>query len=115
MLAAGGSDRCLPDPARPVRLPPRDELEGISLRPVVGRAREAAWQRPAICTFGPGNHSLRDERYRYTVYADGSQELYDHQADPNEWQNLVDRDGNTSPRAPRGDRAVEASCTCRQR
>ncbi len=77
-------------------LPPRDELEGISLRPLLADPA-MPWQRPAICTFGPNNHSLRDDRYRYTVYADGSEELYDHQTDPNEWQNLVDRDGNTSP------------------
>ena len=76
-------------------LPPRGELEGVSLRPLLENP-SAQWQRPAICTFGPNNHSLRDERYRYTRYADGSQELYDHATDPNEWQNLVGADGNMS-------------------
>ena len=32
---------------------------------------------------------LRSERYRYIRYADGSEELYDHTADPNEWNNLA--------------------------
>ena len=30
------------------------------------------------------------ERWRYIRYEDGSEELYDHDADPNEWTNLAD-------------------------
>ena len=77
-------------------LPPREVLEGKSLKPLL-QTPTAQWDRPALCTFGPNNHSLRGERYRYTVYADGSQELYDHQNDPNEWTNLVTADGKMSP------------------
>jgi hypothetical protein len=40
-------------------------------------------------TLGQGNHAIRDDRWRYIRYADGSEELYDHQADPNEWNNLA--------------------------
>ena len=69
-------------------LPPREDLEGTTLRPLLENP-QAAWQRPALCTFGPNNHSLRSQRYRFTQYADGSQELYDHQTDPNEWNNLA--------------------------
>jgi arylsulfatase A-like enzyme len=69
-------------------LPARSDLEGTSLRTLL-EDPAAQWERPAICTFGPNNHSVRGQRYRYTIYADGSQELYDHQADPNEWHNLV--------------------------
>ena len=69
-------------------LQPRDDLEGQSLRPLL-RDPSVSWPRPALCTFGPNNHSLRDDRYRYTIYADGHQELYDHQLDPNEWTNLA--------------------------
>ena len=29
------------------------------------------------------------ERWRYIRYADGSEELYDHRSDPNEWTNLA--------------------------
>ena len=76
-------------------LPPRDGLEGVSLRPLL-RDPMSEWEKPAICTFGPNNHSLRGQRYRYTVYADGSQELYDHDADPAEWHNLA-AGGNMSP------------------
>lgn len=69
-------------------LPPREELQGQSLRPLLEDV-EANWTRPALTTHGPGNHSLRSERYRYTRYADGSEELYDHDSDPNEWTNVA--------------------------
>lgn len=32
---------------------------------------------------------MRSERWRYIRYADGSEELYDHLRDPNEWRNLA--------------------------
>ena len=32
---------------------------------------------------------MRSERYRYIRYADGTEELYDHAKDPNEWTNLA--------------------------
>jgi hypothetical protein len=44
-----------------------------------------------LTTHGPGNHSVRTDRWRYIRYADGTQELYDHDADPNEWTNLAGR------------------------
>ena len=35
--------------------------------------------------------ALRTQRYRYIRYSDGSEELYDHQTDPHEKQNMVGR------------------------
>ena len=35
------------------------------------------------------NHGVRSENWRYIRYADGSEELYDHDTDPNEWKNLA--------------------------
>jgi arylsulfatase A-like enzyme len=49
----------------------------------------SAWDRPAMSTMGRGNHAVRDDRWRYIRYADGSEELYDRQADPLEWTNLA--------------------------
>ncbi len=69
-------------------LRPNAKLEGVSLRPLL-QSPDAAWEHVAITTLGQGNHALRDERWRYIRYADGSEELYDHQADPNEWNNLA--------------------------
>ena len=40
-------------------------------------------------TYKKGNHALRADRWRYIRYADGTEELYDHEKDPNEWDNLA--------------------------
>ena len=69
-------------------LPPRAGLEGHSLLPQL-RDAKAPRPWPAITTHNQGNHTVRTERWRYIRYADGSQELYDLQADPNEWRNLA--------------------------
>ena len=44
---------------------------------------------PAITTHNQDNHAVRDERWRYIRYADGSEELYDERSDANEWFNLA--------------------------
>jgi len=71
-------------------LTPRSDLEGLSLVP---QLRDAARkrERPAITSHNQGNHGIRSERWRYIRYADGSEELYDHDADPREWTNLIGR------------------------
>ncbi len=43
---------------------------------------------PAVSSYGSGNTSVRSERWRYIRYEDGSEELYDHHHDPDEWTNL---------------------------
>lgn len=42
---------------------------------------------PVISSYGEGNTSIRTEHWRYIRYEDGSEELYDHRIDPNEWKN----------------------------
>jgi arylsulfatase A-like enzyme len=69
-------------------LPARSELEGLSLLPQLKDA-QAKRERPAITSHNQGNHTVRSERYRYIRYADGSEEFYDMQADPCEWNNLA--------------------------
>jgi choline-sulfatase len=69
-------------------LPGRDDLEGVSLVPQLKNASSKK-ERPAITTHNQGNHGIRSERWRYIHYADGSEELYDMQKDPNEWHNLA--------------------------
>jgi arylsulfatase A-like enzyme len=46
--------------------------------------------QPALTTWGRGNYSIRDDDWRYTRYFDGSEELYHHADDPQEWKNLAD-------------------------
>lgn len=69
-------------------LTPRTDLEGHSLVPQL-RDPQAPRDFPAITTHNQGNHTVRSERWRYIRYADGSEELYDMQADPQEWTNLA--------------------------
>ncbi len=69
-------------------LDPKSELDGISLVPLL-REPEATWDRPALMTYERGNHAVRDERWRYICYADSTEELYDHDNDPNEWYNVA--------------------------
>ena len=67
----------------------RSDLEGLSLVPQLKNATTKR-DRPAITSHNQGNHAVRSERWRYIHYADGSEELYDMHADPNEWENLAD-------------------------
>ena len=86
---AGRPDERLPDAVRPVR---HGEAEARR-----GRGRQAAAARPEG-ELGPARRSrrsaatttrVRTERWRYIRYADGGEELYDHDADPYEWTNLA--------------------------
>jgi arylsulfatase A-like enzyme len=70
------------------KLSPKKELEGKSLLQLLKKP-EADWQRPALTTHGRNNHSLRSERWRYIRYSDGTEELYDHEKDEMEWNNLA--------------------------
>jgi choline-sulfatase len=65
-----------------------EQLEGHSLKPQL-HDPNAPRQWPAITTHNHDNHGVRTERWRYIRYADDSEELYDIQADPNEWHNLA--------------------------
>ncbi len=69
-------------------LPQNKTNEGLSLVPQLKDSR-APRERPALTTHNAGNNSVRTEQWRYIRYADGSEELYDCKADPNEWTNLA--------------------------
>lgn len=79
-------------------LPPVANLDGVSLVPLL-KDPQRQWEEPALTTHGLGNHALCNERWRYIRYADGGEELYDHQNDPNEWTNLAGKPGFASVQA----------------
>jgi len=65
-------------------LPANPRLDGTSLVPLLKDAK--AKRNPTVSTFMPGNHAVITERWRYIVYNDATEELYDRQADPNEFK-----------------------------
>jgi arylsulfatase A-like enzyme len=86
--------------------PPReigDHLDGLSLEPLLrdpglpelggrqGVLTHINGQRHIPPhTFSPAawnHHSVRTERYRYSLSSGGGEELYDHYTDPHEWDN----------------------------
>ncbi|MCY3818694.1 MAG: sulfatase [Gammaproteobacteria bacterium] len=69
-------------------LGPREGMDGQSLVPLLNQP-DLPWSRPVVSTYGFRNHSIRTERWRYIRYHDGTEELYDHDADPYEWTNLA--------------------------
>ncbi len=64
-------------------------LDGYSLVPYL-KDPSKPLPGPSICSWGRGNYALRDANYRYIRYFDGSEELYSHEKDPDEWTNLAD-------------------------
>lgn len=68
-----------------------EHLDGESLAPLL-QTPENLRDRPAITCMGGGekaSYAARDRRYRYIRYAEGGEELYDHDSDPKEWTNLA--------------------------
>jgi arylsulfatase A-like enzyme len=70
-------------------LPANELNEGHSFRPLLEDPESAEWQHAAITTYGRNNHAVRTEHFRYVRYEDGSEELYDHREDADEWRNLA--------------------------
>jgi len=62
-------------------------LDGLSLVPQL-KSPETR-RRPAVTEFRKGNAAVRNKRWRYIRYEDGSEELYDHKNDPAERVNLA--------------------------
>jgi len=63
-------------------------VDGESLVPIVDNP-SLKLENPTIIAWGRGNYSVRTKSYRYIRYFDGGEELYNHNEDPNEWNNLA--------------------------
>jgi len=62
-------------------------LEGQSLVPQLHDPE--AKRVPTITTFWVNNHAVRSRNFRYILYDNGEEELYDHRVDSNETNNLI--------------------------
>jgi arylsulfatase A-like enzyme len=97
----GTSGRCL----RPVTLvdlyptlielcglPPRSDLDGRSIAPLVHDPQKE-WPFPAVICHSPDwhghNHAVRTEQFYYIHYDAGGEELYSAHEDPHQWKNLA--------------------------
>jgi len=67
-------------------LPAYQRNEGYSLVDMMQQDKGFA-EAKAITTFGMNNHAIKMNGYRYIQYEDGKEEFYDHNSDPNEWNN----------------------------
>jgi arylsulfatase A-like enzyme len=68
--------------------PQTHTLDGIDLTPILSGERKNRGE-PVLSTYGCGNHSLRNDRYRYIRYRNGAEEFYDEKQDPYEWNNVA--------------------------
>ena len=63
-------------------------VDGDNIRPLL-KDPDKNWNGVAKINFRYRNHAVVDRRFRYIQYSDGSEELYDHDADPHEFTNLA--------------------------
>ncbi len=69
-------------------LPNNDKNEGRSLVPLLKKPK-TKWSHPVVTTWRGGGVAIQNDRYRYIIYPNGEEELYDHFKDPNEWTNIA--------------------------
>ena len=111
MKAAGQSSKALvefvdiyPTLAEVAGLPLPRHLEGTSFKPLLDDPKRP-WKSAAFSQYPRGKklmgYSMRTDRYRFTVWVDGQDhgqveavELYDHQSDPQENQNIAKAPAN---------------------
>jgi hypothetical protein len=69
-------------------LPANKQNEGKSLKPLIENPGSKS-ENYAITTYGRNNHAVVSGSYRYIHYEDGSEELYNRNSDPNEFENIA--------------------------
>lgn len=71
-------------------LPKNPENDGRSFAKLLHNP-DMEWNTPTLTDYNYAGHRIYDGRYSYIVFMEkGTEELYDHQKDPMEWNNLVD-------------------------
>ncbi len=97
----------LPTLAELCGLPANREWQGRSLLPLL-KDESREWPFPACTKYKGVNSAVQTEQYRYMLYADGSEELYDHKVDINEWDNIA---GNSEYRKIKTELAAHIPAT----
>ena len=69
-------------------LPAKPEIDGRSIAPLL-RDPTLPWPYPSITFEGEGSASVRDERWYFIRYKEGTEEFYDMKHDPMQRTNLV--------------------------
>ena len=69
-------------------LPAKPEIDGRSILPLL-RDPQTPWPHVSITVMDRGNASVRDERWYFIRYKDGTEEFYDMSRDPMQWTNLA--------------------------
>jgi arylsulfatase A-like enzyme len=72
-------------------LPPPHRLEGVSIAATLRDPANAKYRDVYLPHMEPGSYAIMNRDWRYIHYADDTEELYDVQADPNEWFNLASK------------------------
>ena len=78
-------------------LPANPRNEGRSLAKLLADPARP-WPYPAITGWVEGSFAVQTETHRYIRYGDGTEELYDHRSDLNEWNNIADHPDNAGLR-----------------
>ncbi len=80
------------------QLSPRTDYDGMSLTGMLADPSTPV-VRPIISTYDYGSYSIRYENWHYIRYIDGSEELYDLETDPEEWNNRAREVGLSDTKA----------------
>lgn len=83
-----------PTLAEQAHLPLPYRVDGHSLSSLL-RDANAPWPNKAFTVWQMHNRdhvAVVDERFRLIRYADGTEELYDHELDPHEWHNSIGKE-----------------------
>lgn len=70
-------------------LKPEKQLDGQTLLPIL-KNPDVDLDRAAITTYDYGSYSVRYQNWHYIRYIDDSEELYNLNTDPEEWNNLAE-------------------------